>query len=407
LLDEVGRVLRSAGARTGWMLLVLHLSCLAAPGPKPHHRRVAAAVLDDVAGRCSGRLFGLSNGDLALLFRPGDRGTGMMALIARLFQSSGTDLGSLRSLWPLPSQAQPALNYLQSRMQDHEAPVSDGAERGGAFGVVDQLSRATAIEDLVVRHIAVHLQPGQRDRIVPLFQTIAVCKARLADRITMSGQEVEPLLLAHLAARLDERVVSLLHARPGTQAVHLRLPIAAVLSSLLDEVAADRLARRQAFGIEIPLTEMVADPAGAALARERLRQSGGCLVIDEVTPQMLRVTRLETLDPDLVKLNWPSIAPADRNGIATALRGIGRDRVVLSRCDQESALTWGLSLGIHRFQGEFVDTMLAAERLRSCAAAAACSLAQCRTRGMAAGAAGRFGCGNPMLLDMGLARAAV
>jgi hypothetical protein len=75
--------------------------------------------------------------------------------------------------------------------------------------------------------------------------------------------------------------------------------------------------------------------------------------------------------------------------------------VVLHGADSEAAIGWGLAHGVTRFQGRYIDTMLAVERLRACASARHCTLDQCRERASATGASGRFGCRNLPLLDLG------
>ena len=65
LLLEAAR--RAGRSPQGRMALVLHLSRLAPPGPRPHHRRIARAILDDTALRHDGQVFALGNNDMVLL----------------------------------------------------------------------------------------------------------------------------------------------------------------------------------------------------------------------------------------------------------------------------------------------------------------------------------------------------
>ena len=38
----------------------------------------------------------------------------------------------------------------------------------------------------------------------------------------------------------------------------------------------------------------------------------------------------------------------------------GQDRVILARVDSEDAIKWGLNLGITRYQGHYIDTVVEA-----------------------------------------------
>jgi len=66
------RLLHEASERAmrhpaGRVALVLHLSRLAPPAPRPHHIRVARVLLQDSAQRFGGQVIGLRNQDLVLL----------------------------------------------------------------------------------------------------------------------------------------------------------------------------------------------------------------------------------------------------------------------------------------------------------------------------------------------------
>src|ERR1700733_11141406 len=64
LLDSAERALR---APTGKLAVALHLARLRAPAPRPHHVRIARAMLTNTAQRYGGQVFPLNNGDLILL----------------------------------------------------------------------------------------------------------------------------------------------------------------------------------------------------------------------------------------------------------------------------------------------------------------------------------------------------
>src|ERR1019366_417693 len=66
LLDAAQRLARRP---QGWTALALHLSRLRPPAPRPHHRRIAQAMLQDAARRHDGQVHALRNGDIVLLCR--------------------------------------------------------------------------------------------------------------------------------------------------------------------------------------------------------------------------------------------------------------------------------------------------------------------------------------------------
>ena len=156
-------------------------------------------------------------------------------------------------------------------------------------------------------------------------------------------------------------------------------------------------------GVEVALVEACSDAAAFGRARRVLAESGLALVLDGVSHLALMLTRPCALRADLVKLDWSprlaELATEERQQIAAALERIGAHRIILHRAETEAALRWGLAQGIRRFQGRYVDAMLAAGRTMACPRAAGCTLRQCIERAAATGPAGRAGCGAISLLD--------
>ena len=388
LRDALERILRSVGSRAGWALLVLRLSRLPAPGPLPHHRRVAAALLDEAAERCTGQLFGLANGDLALLFRPGDDGAGVLGLIASLFGADGAEVEPLRSLWRLPEEAEAAQAYVSE-----PAVLPPWGPEAGADAERVTVAPDAPLAAVMVRGTAVRLRAEAGHPILPLFREVGVA--------------AESGLQASAAAGLEQRL--LVEAREAMDTGHpmfagpsvpLNLPLtpAGILSMGFAKLASVRAVSGRPMLVELPLSAAFADAGTFVLARERLRLTGMRFVLGGVSRRWMGLCRPEVLAPDLVKLAWE---PALRGGagVAEALGRLGPQWTVLTGCDTEAAVAWGLENGVQRFQGGFVDTMLAVRRLRACPAGRGCSVGLCRGRAASLEPGVRGGCRNLALLD--------
>ncbi len=395
------------------MALVLHLSQMAPPAPHPHHRRIARAVMDDAAQRQAGQVFALLNDDLLLLFRPGDGAGPLVATLARLFQADAPDPAGLTTLWSLERDGAALLRYAEARVAD---PLPDPAssEPKGSAQVIDALGSViehSRITDLMHRQTAALLVPGREARLQPLFQEISFSVAVLEARIAAAGQaHADPFLFRHLASRLDGRMLDALRqdlqangpltagARGRGPMLHFNLTLSGILSDPFARFAAACRAVGAQVAVEIPLVEACADPEAFMAARTRLRFAGLSLVLDGVSHHALMLTVPAVLEPDLVKLDWCPRLPEAGAAVAQAVAALGEGRVVLHRADTEEAMNWGLAHGIRRFQGRWVDAMLAAKRIGACGPGR-CSMRQCVERASATGPAGRAGCGNPALLD--------
>ncbi len=424
--------------------LVLHLSGLYPPdsqrgGPRPHHLRIARALMHDVAERQDGQTYALRNGDVVLLCQSGAASAPLAdlpATLARLFQRDAAGAASLVSVWPLTQEAERLLAYATARLTDSETiPTADDAPPvPDMVTTLDAAIARTWPSDLIHRQTAVLLAApgggkvgivggsgGRDDRVgvtgqmQPLFQELSFSIALVEARLDAAGEiGRDPFLLRHLAGRLDARMLATLSRQggrggpldPGDGAklpLHLNMTLRGLLSDAFVAVVALCRDAGRTLAAEITLMEVGADPAGFARTRTRAAELGVALVLDGVSHQALLLACPWKLRVDQLKLDWsPRLAELpvpEQTALAEALRQIDPASIVLHRAETETAIRWGVSHGIRRFQGRHIDAMLAAGRIISCPISSACSLRQCTERATATGGAGRSACGNLALLD--------
>lgn len=412
------RVLRSKA--TGWVALALHISRLPAPAPRPHHRRIARAVLDDAAARQGGHFFPLGNGDMVLLWQASDAGTALAGTLARLFAIDAPDPNLLLTRWLLADgEGDAFLAYVDHAEQEaaaRPAPTPAAPDPAPSVTAVDAMSdlvETARITDLLHRQTAVLIASFGQPRLLPLYREITFSVAVLEASVGASGQATaDPFLFRHLAQRLDRRMLHALAedlrgdgrligwaAGQGWPVLHLNLTLSAILSPAFAAFAAACRAKQAQVAIEVALLEACADPDAFATARDQVRAAGFGFVLDGVSHHALAMTTPAVLQPDLLKLEWSRRIPEAGPELAAKLAELGPDRLVLHRADTEGALRWGLAHGIRRFQGRHVDAMLAASRIEACPHSGICSLRQCIERESATSTAGRAGCRNLALLD--------
>lgn len=433
---------REARAPQGRIAVVVRLSRLPPPGPRPYHRRVARALLEDCAQRHGGQVLQLSGGDLVLVAPPPPRQAdaaggplAMPGLIARLLHmeeqgaepaafavtlAEGADrLRTLLDDTTTPHVEEEAVarprNPFAGRLSPGFAPLAPDA-------VTRLLSGSTA--ELLQRHAVARLPArGESAALVrTTHQMLAVDAAQLAARLAhrdghaQAGAELpaDPWLARHIDAELGRAVLVLLRQawgsgtpadaapRPGAAPLLLRLPLGVLASE--DFAAFAALPHGPARpAVAVSMAEAAADARGFAATRAMLRAAGMALVLDGLTHHALVLARPEALEPDLVALAWSSaltrLADARRAEVADAVARIGPARLLLTGADSEPALRWGRALGVQLFQGAHVDAMLAATRQLACPHAAVCGLRACTQRAIAATAVGRAGCARPDLLD--------
>ena len=436
--------LRAVRQPAGRVAVVLHLSRLAAPGARPHHRRIARALMQDTASRFDGQVFARPSGDLVLLCRVGTgQGRGaapsggaaarvttadplsLPQVFARLLRADVADPEQLVSVWRLDQQQDLLLAYtaLRTRAGAVAPPREDFS---GQTSLVDSLSLVVdqvSLNDVVRRQTAICLRDpgaGGGEGFAPQYRDMSFALPTLESRLAEAGQmRIDPFLFRHLSARLDQRMMAAVTASLGRGGpldatcgasgqmprMHLSMTVAGVLSQAFAGLA--QACRRQpvpaVLGIEINVMEAAADTARFAQARGRLVEAGFAFVIGGVTHLSLLVANPAPWKPDLLKLDWSQrlseLPESDAVAVDAAVAEIGPERIVLQRADSEAALHWGMARGIRRFQGRQVDVMLGAGRMVACSGAAACTLRQCVERAVTVSPSGRAGCSNLALLD--------
>ncbi len=460
LLDAAHRALRAPERR---IALVLHLARLAPPGPGPHHRRIARALLIEAAQRHDGQLFPLANGDLVLLCRPAtpagsaDDPGAFPGTLRRLFAGETPEPNTIVSLWPLADQSDRLLSYARERSEALASPLdSEKPAVAPARATLAPSLHPLALHPLASHPLALHplalppsalpppplanpaplaLPPAipellqrrtaalisrtdgvRAHAIRALFRDISFTAAAIDAHYAPPGaRPADSWLCRHLTHRFDEQLLALVEAAlPGDGplgmanatprlALHLSISPEIVVKPRFDHFATLCRTIGIGIGIEVPLIAAAAAPAAFAAARTALHHSGFRIVLGGISPQALRLIRPQALEPDLLKLDWTPrlarLAEPDQRALATSLAAIGPERVVLQRADTEAALVWGLRQGIRRFLGAHVDAMLAAQRMLACPAASACTLHQCTERAASAAAPGRRLCRNHSLLD--------
>jgi hypothetical protein len=424
LLAAAERVARQP---LGCVVVVLHLARLHPAALRPHHRRIARAVMQDAALRQDGPIFFLRNGDVVLFGRYGQHvsaTTTLVATLASLFRFEAAEPSTLISVWPLIQDAGPLLDYAVARFGETEVTVPATDVAAPSPRVVDAVVEVIGTPrspELLQRQTAVLVGPAgsfRADSLRPLYQELTFSLALLEAAIAAPGQLTrDQALLGHLAGHLDRRTLTILREALGRGGaldptamskapLHLNLTLPTLLSDEFAGFAALCRTGGCRLGVEVALPEAAADPTQFARARDLADQMDVALVLDGVSHTAMLIACPWQLQAGLLKLEWsarlPELPQPDRVDLAEAIGQADPARVILHGADSEAAIRWGMAHGIRRFQGRHIDQILAAARIVGCSVSAACSLRQCVERAATPGGAVRAGCRNHALLDAGL-----
>lgn len=363
----------------------LHLSKLQPSRRQEHHMRLATAVFDSLQMRYECRLFRLGNGDLVLVTKdtPLIEIDAQLAKLRGMFAddplvysagSNGEGFATSHDITDDPAgflaRCDNILAEAEARTRGLPSPTlapplknEPRALDMQGLAMLDAALAGTPITPFLRRQAVMLISPEGRAETVftELYVSIPDLQRSLAPNTNI---DADPWILLGLTRLLDRRVLAHLNAADATP-----LPRPASLNlclSGLDKETLDALMRLQSRYrewrtiIETPHLEPFVDLAGYMEKASRLRELGFRLCLDGLCHHTLPLIDRERLNADFLKIRWsPALeregiaAPLDR--LASAVKRMGTDRVVLCRCDTPGALAWGRSIGITLYQGRFID----------------------------------------------------
>lgn len=415
LLDATERIGR---IREGRFAVHLHLSRLRPQNRQEGYLRVAGRMLEPMVGAYGGQMFPLSNSDIVLLLNQPNSGDlrdhihklrGLFAKdpLTRDDTGDGTDL--FCTIYDLAFDYDLFLAMVKDALAEARAQQREPAA-AAALKPLDPAGLTLVLERLgmldatpfVRRQSAVAL--GRQGLAEVIFQECFISLAELQKAVAPDQQlQGNRWMFLHLATSLDQRLLAALQPLRLTHmppALHVNL----TLSSLSDPAFLAFEKNRPAglpLGIELQILDVLADSRAFFAARAGLQQKGYRLVIDGLDETTLRFMDVGRTNADLYKIEWsPELAQAGRgDALMAAVKHIDPAKLLLARCDSEAAITWGLDNGLSKFQGRYVEAMLAATTMAVCDKAAACSLTQCTQRHAVIAGPLRGECGNNLMLD--------
>ena len=113
--------------------------------------------------------------------------------------------------------------------------------------------------------------------------------------------------------------------------------------------------------IELQASDIFEDMRAFFMARDAMHKLGYRICLDGLTDLSFPQINRENLGVDLVKLQWNADVDASGDSnktIAKVIKACGANRVILTRCDNKTAIDYGQSLGISLFQGYYLDKLI-------------------------------------------------
>ena len=412
LLDALDRIAKNS---YGYAVLYVSISKLKPKHRHPEFVKILARVFDSVVGTARGTFFIMSNGDFVILGK--DITQAMVdEAVAKSRQGfsadpvlHGADSSEFATVFEFPENFSAFYGYVEDMLSSDIHYHENGEEGRGrpieafeinrVIGQLDQID----IAELVKRQSVIKIHSGKKFSVN--FQEFFVA---VKDLTPLLGENLDLLanrwLFLFMTQALDKKTLSAFSTAELSkwpQQISLNLNLSSIFSREFVGFARNFLQPQQKVLVEVQLMDVFNNLPLYFEAREILHQGGHKIIFDAVSPSALKMLNLQTLKPDMIKLFWEPLLAFDEvdEHLKTLIADLGKDNVVLAKCDSDKALKWGVSYGISSFQGPYMDNLEVAMIRNRCPKAKECSALQCLKRKRLLAGMVKAGCYHPEILE--------
>lgn len=394
LLDYVHRL---DSHKQGRRAVHVHLSALQAYNRREHHIRIAANTFEPLVKMHEGQLFVLKNSDLFFIYKATSQSDVETSLLKLRFLFSDDPLmgdevqaagenNAFHTYYDAEKDYPKILAIARAMVHagEEEAPQQEAGNSKGLLQkrqekgeplnprllgrVIQSLQRAD-LSNMVRRQFICALIGKATPQ--PLFSELFISIADLRETL-MPGVNVgaSKWLFQHLTETLDRRVLAMLsktndHSITGEISVNLN--VSTLLSpEFIQFDDSLNAAMRGSVVVELQKVDIFSDLNAFLFARDFAKERGYRICIDGLTHETMPFVNRDKLGADMVKLVWQGdleekVGP---KRIRRLVRDMQAARVILCRCDNEAAITFGQSVGINMFQGRYIENLIAEETRR-------------------------------------------
>ena len=414
MLEAAERVARIRDGRVAYQI---HLSKLRPQNRQPGQLLIAQKMLDPMVSSYRGQMFPLSNADIVFMVKdpnPNDV-ENLIYKLRALFSKDPltyTDKGDGKDMFAssfdlmydydaFVQMCRDALTDVRRRAKEPPPPEPERLTPKNLGAILERLAIAD-MSRLIRRQASMVIT--DKGQAVVLFQEfyfyIADLQKALAPDVSLFSNR---WLFQHLSTVFDQQVLRSLPRIPLNQrppAFSLNLNIASALSPAFEEFEKAEGEGVKVF-VELQVLDILADSRGYYTLRDRLQSNGHQIVIDGLNEVTMRFMDVAKFGADIYKVTWsPEWKEPDQGAsISSVFHRLGTEKILMARCDSETAISWGVEHEIMRFQGRHVDAMLAAYTMYACKDAPKCTLTQCINRHGVVGGPIREECYNHAMLD--------
>ncbi len=393
LLSALDRVARNP---SGYSVLYINISKLRPKNRHPEFVKIFAKLFDSVAGNANGMLFILSNGDFAILGRDITEDVVEKAIMQLreglsadplLHQHDSKDFFKIYNFPEDFAKFYQLVEHMQANAQINIQEIKANPKKPINAEEIDDLIKTLDFIDIaeIVKRQSV-LRVDNKGNFTVFFQEFFIAVKDLVKKFDPTLDLLaNRWLFYYFTQALDKKTIaSLLSSslKNWPKTISLNLNLSSVFSHEFVNFAKTFIQAEQKIVVEIQLMDVFNNLPRYFQTKEILQSGGHKLLIDSVSPNALRMINIDMLKPDLIKIFWEPLLEfdTDNQDFKRIINAIGKENVILARCDGQKAIQWGLRYGITAFQGPYIDEIEVALCRKKCPMAKQCNARDCLKR---------------------------
>lgn len=393
LLNSLDRIAKNS---IGYAVLYVNISKLKPKHRHPEFVKILAKLFDSVVGTTKGSFFILSNGDFVILGRDITQDTVDVA-VEQLRQGLSSDpivhsneSSEFATVYEFPDNFADFYAYIEDliinadkRIKEEVLPFKRAVDADEIENIIAELDDFD-IAEIVKRQSVIRIKGAGKFEV--MFQEFFVAVKDLSLKFDKNIDLVaNRWLFLYLTQAMDKKTLSAFFASDLSvwpKEVSLNLNLSSVFSREFVNFAKNFLKPEQKVIVEVQLLDVFNNLPLYFEAKEILCRGGHRLLIDGLSSSSLRMLNLKALAPDMIKIFWEPLMEydLDNENVKKVIADIGRENVILAKCDNDKALKWGVKYGITAFQGPMMDDVEVAMIRNRCPNVANCSALDCLKR---------------------------
>lgn len=393
LLSALDRIARNPSS---YAVLYIRASKLKPKHRHPKFLKILEKFFDGVVGLATGAFFPLSNGDFAILGRGFTQAT-VDEAVNKLREGTSNDpilhgkaSSDFAAVLSFPEHFASFYNYVVSLVENNQnkrvqlvvEPDKRPIEAGEVEQVLEILDQVE-ISELVKRQSVIQILGTNKFKVK--CQEFFVAVKDLNRLFEGTDLQENRWLYFYMLQHLDKRVLQsffFAQLKQWPEEISINLNLQSVYSQEFVDFAKEFSQRGHKIVVEVQLIDVFNNLSLYFEVKEILSRGGHKILLDGANISSLKLLNLKNINPDMIKIFWePLMSEVSENTeIQNAIAQLGKDNVILAKCDSEQALSWGLSQGLTSFQGPFMDDIEVAVIRQRCPNAARCTQKECLQR---------------------------